>query len=310
MALFVEKYRPTELADVILSKEAQKVFEDILTKKEIPNLLLVGSAGVGKTTVAKILCDKLGYDVLFINASEQGNIDTLRTSIRQFASTRSMHSAMKCVILDEADHLNPQSTQPALRGFIEEFHESCRFIMTCNFLNKIIDPLQSRFAQVNFNIPKAERAELALRFLERLKKILEIEKITCAPKVLTVLTAKTFPDFRRTLNAIQKYSSSGTIDEGVLSLTSTTQINEVFNLMKVKDFTGVRRWVAINDGVLSPDHVIRGIFDLMDEKCAKPCIPNVCLILADGLHKLAFTSDPQVTLTAILANIMLEATFV
>lgn len=303
--LFVEKYRPQTVVDTILPTRLKDVFQRMVESGELQNMLFSGSAGLGKTTVAKALCNELGLDYIVINGSEEGNIDTLRGKIKQFASTVSFSGGYKVVILDEADYLNPQSTQPALRGFIEQFSKNCRFILTCNFKNRIIEPLHSRCGVYEFNATKQELAELAGQMMERLKTILQTEEISYQPKDLADIILKHAPDWRRTLNEIQRASVSGTlVNQGNLS-GSDKQFDELFNSIKAKDFKTMRKWVVNNMDIDTPA-ILRGIYDRMYDKVQPQSIPQLVLILADYQYKDAFVADHELNLVACMTEIMSE----
>ena len=306
--LWVEKYRPSKIEECVLPEDIKNIFSDIVRSGESQNLLLCGGPGCGKTTVAKALCRELGTDYLMINCSEDGNIDTLRTKIRNFASTVSLTNQKKVVILDEFDYSNAQSTQPALRGFIEEFSKNCRFILTCNFKNRIIEPIHSRCTVVNFTIPSKEKPKLATQILTRIKSILDSEGVPYEEKVLVGLVMKFFPDFRRIINELQKYSVSGTIDVGILSDVSEIKIKELAGSMKKKDFTSVRKWVIEN---LDNDqtHIFRKIYDGMNTYVIASSVPQSILILADYQYKSAFVADHEINLTACLVELMMECEF-
>jgi DNA polymerase III delta prime subunit len=278
--LWVEKYRPRTVEDTILPDSLKKTFGKIAETGELPNMMFSGSAGVGKTTVAKALCNQLGLDYIMINGSEEGNIDTLRTKIKQFASTVSLQGGYKVVILDEADYLNPQSTQPALRGFIEEFANNCRFILTCNFKNRIIEPLHSRCSVYEFAIPPKERPAIAAGIFTRLENILTKEGVTYDKKVIAELVQKYFPDFRRLLNECQRYSVSGTVDAGILVNLADDNIKSLIKNLKEKNFRDMRKWVA-NNMDIEPQAIFRKIYDTMKEHIQPQSIPTVVLIIAD-----------------------------
>ena len=305
--LWVEKYRPQKIDDCVLPKSIKKTFQDMVDSGEAQNLLLCGGAGCGKTTIARALCNELDTEYIIINCSEDGNIDTLRTKIRNFASTVSISGAKKVVILDEFDYSNAQSTQPALRGFIEEFSSNCRFIMTCNFKNRIIEPLHSRCTNVEFRIPNSEKPELAKQIMERLKTILNTENVSFDEKVLAQLILKHFPDFRRIINELQRYSISGTIDAGILSNLGEIQLQQLISAMKGKDFTSVRKWAVEN---LDNDHtrIFRKIYDGLYESFEASSIPAAVLILADYQDKASRVADQEINLTACLTEIMMECT--
>lgn len=306
--LFVEKYRPQTIDDCILPKDLKSMFKKVIASGEIPNMLFSGTAGVGKTTVAKALCSELDLDHILINGSEEGNIDTLRGKIKHFASTVSLQGGYKVVILDEADYLNPQSTQPALRGFIEEFSQNCRFIMTCNFKNRIIEPLHSRCSVYDFSIPPKEKPDMAFSFLERLKEILTIEKVSFNEEVLASLILKYFPDWRRVLNECQRYSIAGTIDSGILVNLSDENMNELFSFLKNKNFQSMRKWVANNIDIESRV-VFRKIYDEMSNHLDSNSIPQIVLILAQYQYYDSFVVDHELNMVACMTEIMASAQF-
>ena len=299
--LWVEKYRPRTINTCILSEEHKKYFADLVKNGEIQNLLLCGSAGTGKTTVARALCEELNSDYIIINGSEESGIDVLRTKIKQFASTVSFTGNTKVVILDEADYLNPNSTQPALRGFIEEFASNCRFIFTCNFKNRIIAPLHSRCAIVEFKIPKAEKQKIAIEFFNRIISILEEESITFDKKVVARVIEKHFPDFRRVLNELQKYGQSGSIDEGVLINLADANLQELIEALKDKDWKKMRLWV-VNNLDNDPATLFRKIYDSIVPLTNQ--VPQLVLTIADYQYKAAFVSDQEINLVACLTEIM------
>lgn len=306
--LWVEKYRPKVIADCILPSTMKKTFTDMVESGEVQNLLLSGGAGCGKTTVARALCSELDTDYIIVNCSEDGNIDTLRTRIRNFASTVSMSGNKKVVILDEFDYSNAQSTQPALRGFMEEFSANCRFILTCNFKNRIIEPLHSRCTCINFQIPTKERPTLAKQMLQRVKGILDAEGVAYDDKVLVELIMKHFPDFRRILNELQRYSVSGKIDVGILIQLGEIKIKELISALKGKDFTSVRKWVVENSDADSAS-LFRKIYESMYDCFAPSSIPKLVLILAEYQYKAAFVADAEINMTACLTEIMMECEF-
>ena len=306
--LWVEKYRPQTINDCILPQDLKTTFQNIANTGELPNMLLTGSAGLGKTTVAKALCKMLDLDYIVVNGSEEGNIDTLRGKIKHFASTVSLQGGYKVVILDEADYLNPQSTQPALRGFIEEFSNNCRFILTCNFKNRIIEPLHSRCGVYEFNM-KAALPDLAGQFMARSKYILESEGITNVDeKALAEVILKFAPDWRRILNELQRYSVSGSIDAGVLVNLTETQYDTLVSYLKAKDFKQMRGWVVNNLDVESTA-IMRGIYDLMSKRVKPSSIPQLVLILADYQYKAAFVADHELNLVACKTEIMANVEF-
>ena len=306
--LWVEKYRPQTIDDTILLKKLKQTFQKIVEGGELPNMLFTGTAGLGKTTVAKALCNLLNCDYILINGSEEGNIDTLRTKIKQFASSVSLSGDYKVVILDEADYLNPQSTQPALRGFIEEFSNNCRFILTCNFKNRIIEPLHSRCGVYEFNTSKKDMVELCQSFMVRCQTILTKEDIKYDDKVLAELIMKFAPDWRRVLNELQRYSVNGIIDSGVLNIVSDKNYDELFSYLKNKDFKKMRSWVVSNIDT-DAAAIFRAIYDRMSEKVAPQSIPQLVLILGDYQYKNAFVADHELNVVACLTEVMSDVQF-
>ena len=306
--LWVEKYRPRTIQQTILPKSLKDTFLQITSTGELPNMLFTGTAGVGKTTVARALCNELDLDYILINGSEEGNIDTLRNKVKQFASTVSLHGGYKVVILDEADYLNPQSTQPALRGFIEEFANNCRFILTCNFKNRIIEPLHSRCSVYEFAIPNDQKPEMAGQFFKRATEILKQENVEFVPDAVAQLITKHFPDWRRVLNELQRYSVSGTIDAGMLVNLSDTNIKTLMTTLKDKDFKGMRHWV-VNNIDTEPQAIFRKIYDSMNEYIKPQSIPQLVLILADYQYKNAFVADHELNVVACMTEIMANVEF-
>lgn len=305
--LWVEKYRPVKVDDCILEPKLKNTFQKIIESGEVPNMLFSGSAGLGKTTVARAICNELDLDHIVINGSEEGNIDTLRGKIKQFASTVSLQGGIKVVILDEADYLNPQSTQPALRGFIEEFSNNCRFILTCNFKNRIIEPLHSRCGVYDFNV--GDKATLCGEFMTRCQKILLDEGVTLhKPQVLADVIMKFFPDWRRVLNELQRYSMTGSIDEGIMINVSDQNYDELFLCLKNKDFKTMRKWV-VNNIDTDASAIFRSIYDRMTDKIAPASIPQLVLILADYQYKNAFVADHELNVVACLTEVMANVEF-
>lgn len=305
--LWVEKYRPHRIDDCILPDEMKKTFKEFVAQGQIPNMLLCGGAGMGKTTVARALCEELGCDYTIINGSLDRNIDILRNEIRSFASTVSFAGKTKVVILDEADYLNPQSTQPALRGFIEEFSKNCRFIFTCNYKNKIIPALHSRTTVVEFKLAKSDRPRLAAAFFNRVTEILETEKINCPnPKVQAKLIEKYFPDYRRTLNELQRYSTSGVIDEGILVNLADVNTKELVDALRDKDFKKMRQWV-VNNLDNDPGVIFRKLYDSLTDQVKT--VPQLVLLIADYQYKAAFVADAEINLVACLTEIMAAVEF-
>ncbi len=304
--LWVEKYRPKTIDECILPEKLKNTFNKLVESGELQNMLFTGSAGLGKTTVAKALCNMLDLDYIVINGSEEGNIDTLRGKIKQFASTVSLQGGYKVVILDEADYLNPQSTQPALRGFIEEFSNNCRFILTCNFKNRIIEPLHSRCGVYEFN--GGNKQVLCQQFMARAQHILHDEGITCHNKSLAELIMKYYPDWRRVLNELQRYSLSGTIDPGILDNVSDKNYDDLFSFLKSKDFKKMRSWVVSNIDI-DATAIFRAIYDRMVKKVSPASIPQLVLILADYQYKNAFVADHELNIVACLTEVMANVEF-
>ncbi|SVA13723.1 uncharacterized protein METZ01_LOCUS66577 [marine metagenome] len=306
--LWVEQYRPKNVESCILPKDLKKDFLQFVKKGELPNLILSGGSGVGKTTVAKAMCDELGASHMMINGSEESGIDVLRTKIKNFASTVSLYGGRKYLILDEADYLNPQSTQPALRGLIEEFHSNCGFIFTCNYKNRLIEPLHSRCSVIEFVIPNAEKPKLAMSFLKKVKVILEEHNVTYDDRVLVEVINKHFPDWRRMLNELQRYSISGTIDAGILVNISETNIKELMVYMKNKEFTNVRKWVISNlDN--DPVRLFRNVYDHMYNFVDNNSIPLLVILLGEYHYKAAFVADQEINTLAFLTEVMAKVKF-
>ena len=306
--LWVEKYRPKKIEECILSQDLTKIFANIVSGGELQNMMLTGTAGTGKTTVARALCNELDLDYIIINGSEESGIDTLRNKIKQFASSVSLSGGYKVVILDEADYLNPQSTQPALRGFIEEFSANCRFILTCNFKNRVIEPLHSRCSVIEFAMPKKERDALAGMFMQRVQQILSVENINSDPAVLAELIIKYFPDFRRTLNELQRYYNFGKIDSGILANATDISLDTLMNSLKIKNFKQMRQWVADNIDT-EPAAMFRKIYDNMNEFVEPQSIPQLVLILADYQYKNSFVADHELNMVACLTEVMAGVKF-
>lgn len=303
--LWVEKYRPKTISDCILPIKLKSTFQEMVNSGQCQNLLLSGGPGCGKTTVAKALCNELNSDFIVINCSEDGNIDTLRTKIRNFASTVSFGGGTKIVILDEFDYSNPQSFQPALRGFIEEFAANCRFVLTCNYKSRIIDPLHSRCTCIDFKFTGDDKMTMCAEFMERTKNILKHENIEYDEKVLAKLIMKYSPDFRRLLNELQRYSVNGKIDTGILSESGDIVIKDLLKAMKSKDFGAVRKWVVTNINN-DPVHIFRKIYDGLHDSFDPSTIPQAILILADYQYKSAFVADQEINLTACLVQLMID----
>tara|TARA_Y200000002_G_scaffold128608_1_gene106010 strand:+ start:692 stop:1630 length:939 start_codon:yes stop_codon:yes gene_type:complete len=306
--LWVEEYRPKTIDDCILPQSLKTLFQSFIDKGELSNLLFSGTPGIGKTTVAKALCEQLNCDWIMINGSEEGGIDVLRNKIKNFASTVSLSGGKKVVILDEADYLNPQSTQPALRGFIEEFHANCRFILTCNFKNRLIDPLHSRFSNIEFKIANKEKPKLASKLFERATNILTEQNVDYDKKVLAELIKKHFPDFRKLINELQRYSVSGVIDAGILVNVSDENLKTLVHHLKDKEFGEMRKWV-VNNIDNDPVKVFRKIYDSMYENLQPETIPHAVLIIADYQYKSAFVADQEINLVACLTELMSQVKF-
>jgi DNA polymerase III delta prime subunit len=306
--LWVEKYRPQTIEECILPDSMKKTFKEFINSGELPNFLFCGGAGVGKTTVAKALCNEIGAEYLFINGSEESGIDVLRSKIKNFASSVSLTDAKKVVILDEADYLNANSTQPALRGFIEEFSNNCRFIFTCNFKNRIIEPLHSRCAVIEFKIENSEKPKIAAGFYRRVIDILSFEKVQTDSKVVAELITKYFPDYRRILNELQRYSVSGIIDSGILVNLGDESYTELIKNLKAKNFTEVRKWVGKNSDIESTE-LFRKLYDKAIDYLEQGSIPQLVLILAEYQYKAAFVADREINTMAALTEIMAQLKF-
>jgi len=302
--LWVEKYRPKTIAETILPDAMRESFQMFVDQGQVPNLLLSGGPGIGKTTVAKAMLEELGCDYIVINGSMNGNIDTLRTEIKDFASTISFSSSRKYVILDEADYLNPQSTQPALRNFMEEFSKNCGFILTCNFKNRIIEPLQSRCSVVDFAIPKDSKVKMASDFFKRVCHVLETENVEYEKKVVADVIQNFCPDFRRVLNELQRYSATGKIDTGIF-VSKDSNINELITLLKQKKYEEMRKWVAQNNDI-DTAVLYRKIYDSASEHVKPQGIPQLVVILADYQYKSAFVADHEINNVACFTELMLE----
>jgi DNA polymerase III delta prime subunit len=306
--LWVEKYRPRSISEVILPADLKKTFQTFVEQENIPNLLLTGRAGMGKTTIARAMVEELGCNYMIINGSLYGNIDTLRTEIVAFASSISLTGGRKYVILDEADYLNPNSTQPALRNFMEEYSKNCGFILTCNYKNRIIPELHSRCSIVEFKISQQDRPELASIFYKRVMDILKREGVDSDPKAVAEVVKKYFPDFRRVLNELQRYSALGKIDTGILSSFQDEKLKELTEMLKDKNFTGIRKWAGENldiDGTT----FFRKLYDTATAYLKPSSIPQMVLIIADYQYKAAFVADQEVNIVACLTELMVECEF-
>ena len=304
--LWVEKYRPAKVEDCILPDAIKKTFQEYVNRKEIPNLLLSGSAGVGKTTIAKALCEEVGCDYLVINGSDENGVDTIRVKIKSYASSMSLMGGRKVIILDEADYLTPNA-QAILRASIEEFSNNCSFIFTCNFKNRIIDPIHSRCTVVDFKI-NGSKAKMASQFFKRVEWILEQEGVTYDKPVVAEIITKYFPDNRRILNELQRYSVSGSIDKGILASVSDVQLTELINSLKGKDFAGTRKWVT-NNLDNDPVRIFRTMYDKLYEVLKPNSVPQMVLILAKYQYQAAFAADHEINLMACLTEIMVDCEF-
>jgi len=303
----VESYRPKTIDDCILPERLKIPFKEYVKQKEIPNLLLHGGAGVGKTTVAKAMCLEIGCDYMVINGSDESGIDTFRTKIKNYASSMSLTGGRKVIIIDEADYLNINSTQPALRNAIEEFASNCTFIFTCNYKSRIMKELHSRCAVIDFTLKKDEKTKIAGQFFKRVQGILASEKVEYDDKVVAELVKKYFPDFRRVINELQRYSKFGKIDTGILAQIESVQIGEVIKHIREKDFTAIRKWVAAGD--IDPATLFRQIYDNLYDVLKPQSIPQAVVILADYQYKQAFVADAEINLVACLTELMVSCEF-
>ena len=307
--LWVEKYRPKTIEDTILPVDLKATFQQFVDQKNIPNLILSGSAGVGKTTVARAMLEELGCDYIVINGSMNGNIDTLRNEILNFASSVSLSGGRKYVILDEADYLNANSTQPALRNFMEEFSRNCGFILTCNFKNRIIEPLHSRCSVVDFKISKKDMSKLAMQFMKRVNTILNTENVKYESAVIAEVIQKHFPDWRRVLNELQRYSATGNIDSGILANMQETSIRELIALMKDKNFTEVRKWVR-NNLDTDVNVLYNEFYDSASQYFTPDSVPMLVLHIATYQYQNAFSANPEINFSAFCAHVMFDLEFV
>jgi DNA polymerase III delta prime subunit len=307
--LWVEKYRPKTIDECILPANLKQTFKDYVAQGQLPHMLLCGTAGVGKTTIAKALCNEIGAEYIILNGSDTGgHIDTLRTVIKGFATTVSLTDSKKVVILDEADYLQANSTQPALRNYMEEFSANCRFIFTCNYKNKIIEPLHSRCAVVEFKIEGKDKQTLAAQFFKRATQILKQESVEFDPKVVAELVTKHFPDWRRVLNELQRYSVSGKIDSGILINLSQDSFKDLVKNMKDRNFTEVRKWVAKNSDA-DTTALFRDLYDNANEYIEASTIPNLILVLAEYQYKAAFVADHELNIMAAMTEVMVQCKF-
>ena len=304
--LWVEKYRPKTVSDAILPDDLKDTFRTFVEQGNIPNLLLTGSAGVGKTTIAKAMLEELNADYIVLNGSNEGRrIDDFRNSISTFATTVSFGGGRKYIIIDEADYLNAESVQPMLRNFMEEFSKNCGFIFTCNFVSRIIDPLHSRCSVVEFKMPKKDMPKLAGQFFKRVETILERENVEFDKKVVAEVVMKHFPDNRRVLNELQRYSATGRIDAGILANQSDTNFKGLMDALKNKQFSVVRKWVGQNiDGDTTP--FFRKLYETISEYAAPASIPQIVVTLADYQYKSAFAADQEINTMALLTELMVD----
>jgi DNA polymerase III delta prime subunit len=305
--LWVQKYRPQKVADTILPELTKKSFQKFVDDNNVPNLLLAGSPGTGKTTAAKAMLEQLGCDYIIINAALNRGIDTVRSEISTFASAISLAGGRKYIILDEADYLTPDA-QASMRNLIETFSKNCGFIFTCNFKNRIIAPLRSRLSEVDFAVEKTEKPKLAAQFFKRTLAILKNENVDFDQKVVAKVIEKYFPDFRRILNELQKYAGNGRIDEGIFADFKQESIDELFSLLKEKNFTGMRKWCADNSDQ-DPNEIFRKIYDTATDKIELKSMPSFVVSLADYMYKAAFVADQEINLVAFLTEIMMETSF-
>ena len=307
--LYVEKYRPQTVADCILPKSTAEVAQSFVDTGKMPNLMLTGPAGTGKTTLAKALCKELGYDVMVINGSNEGRlIETLRTKITDFASSVSFSGSRKVVIIDEADYIPADTVQPALRNFIEEFHQNCGFILTCNFPKRIIDPLHSRTTVIDFTIPASERPAIAKGIYSRVLDILAENNVEADKKAVMEVVKQHFPDFRRTLNEIQRYAATGRIDTGILAAATSESYDELVGYLKAKNFREMRKWVATTAD-LSMASVTRKLYDCMYDVVDSQSIPQLVIDLADYQYKDSFVADKEINMVAMLTTVMMNSEF-
>jgi len=305
--LWVEKYRPKTIEECILPESLKATFQEFVNRKEIPNLLLSGTAGVGKTTVAKALCQEVGCDYIMINGSDDSGIDVLRNKIKNYASSMSLMGGRKVVIVDEADYLNPNSTQPAFRGVIDEFASNCSFIFTCNFKNRIMEPIHSRCTCIDFKL-NGSKAAMASRFFKRVESILTLEQVKYDKEVVAAIISKHFPDNRRVLNELQRFSISGVIDKGALGAVADVQLKDLIKSLKEKDFASARKWVTQNlDN--DPTKIYRKIYDGLYELLKPNSVPQLVLHLAKYQYQSAFVADHEINMIACMTEIMVDCEF-
>ena len=308
--LWVEKYRPRTIEDCILPESIKKTLSDVVSQNKIPNLMFTGTSGIGKTTAARAICNETQADYLIINGSDEGRmIDTLRTKLTQFCSTISLSGSRKVVIIDEADYMNADSVQPAMRNFTERFADNCSFIFTCNYKNRIIEPIHSRCAVIDFSLKNGEKQIIAARFMKRVESILAAESIDYDKEVIAKLVLKHFPDFRRVLNELQRYSTSGEINSGVLANIKEMNLKELIDSLREKNFSKMRQWVVANVDN-DPATVYRKIYDELYNVVDKGSIPQAVLTIAEYQYKSAFVADQEINLVACLVELMAECEFV
>ena len=305
--LWTEKYRPKTIDECILPERLKTPFQEYVNQKNIPNLLLSGGAGVGKTTVAKAMCNEIGCDYIVINGSDESGIDVFRTKIKNYASSMSLSGGRKVIIIDEADYLNPNSTQPALRNAIEEFASNCSFIFTCNFKNRIIEPLHSRCAVIEFGLMNGEKAKMAGSFFKRIQSVLQSEKVDYDDAVIAELVKKHFPDFRRIINEMQRYSQFGKIDSGILVQMGDVEISNIVKFIKDKDFGAIRKWVATTE--IDAATLYRKLYDGLYDVLKPQSIPQAVIIIADYQYKQEFVADPEINTVACLTELMVSVEF-